>query len=55
MTITTWTNRLNRKTGERGQKHILLYEPKGRRDRGRPWKIWNKSGQASLSVREFKE
>jgi len=48
-------NRLNRMTGERVQKHILLYGPKGRRDRGRPWKIWNKSGHASLSVREFKE
>lgn len=48
-------NRLNRMTGERVQKPILLYEPRGRRNRRRPWKIWNKSEHASLSVREFKD
>jgi hypothetical protein len=28
MTSTNWMNRLNRTTGEREQKLILLYEPK---------------------------
>jgi hypothetical protein len=36
----TWTNHLERTDNTRLPKHALDYKPRGRRDRGRPWKRW---------------
>ena len=35
-----WINHLERMDNTRLPKYALKYKPRGRRDRGRPWKIW---------------
>jgi len=35
-----WINHLERMNNTRHPKHALKYKPRGRRDRGRPWKRW---------------
>ena len=35
-----WINHLERMDNTRLPKHALNYKPRGRRDRGRPWKRW---------------
>jgi len=37
-----WINHLERMDNTRLPKHGLNYKPKGRRDRGRPWKRWQR-------------
>jgi len=37
-----WINHLERTDNTRLPKHALNYKPKGRRDRGRPWKRWQR-------------
>jgi len=51
-----WSNHLERTDNTRFQKHALNYKPRGRRDRGRPWKRWQYvdagTGQTTLSMEE---
>jgi len=35
-----WINHLERMDNTSLPKHALNYKPRGRRDRGRPWKRW---------------
>jgi len=37
-----WINHLERMDNTRLPKHTLNYKPRGRRDRGRPWKRWQR-------------
>jgi hypothetical protein len=51
-----WINHLERKDNTRLPKHALNYIPRGRRDRGRPRKRWQRvnagTGQATQSMEE---
>jgi len=37
-----WINHLERMDNTRLPKHVLNYKPRGRRDRGRPRKLWQR-------------
>ena len=54
-----WINHLEGMDNTRLPKHALNYKPRGRRDRGRPKKRWQRvdagTGQATLSMEEDDE
>jgi len=54
--IQNWINHLERMDNTRLPKHALNYKPRGRRDRGRPRKRWQRvdagTGQTTYSMEE---
>jgi len=45
-----WINHLERMDNTSLPKHALNYKPRGRRDRGRPWKRWQSVNSGTVQA-----